>query len=90
MASAPRRRRWAIEGARASAGFAVRTTAAAQLALLAASALGLHHTHWAAMSVWLVAQPTRGLLLEKSILRVVGTLVGAAAGFALLALFSRG
>ena len=83
----PRRPRWPVEGARASAGFAVRTTVAAQVALLSASALGLHNTHWAAMTVWLVAQPTRGLLLEKSILRIAGTLVGAAAGFGLLALF---
>ncbi len=79
--------RWRIEGARASAGFAVRTTAAAQTALLSASALGLHHTHWAAMTVWLVAQPTRGLLLDKSVLRIAGTLAGAAVGFGLLALF---
>jgi uncharacterized membrane protein YccC len=76
-----------VEGARASAGFAIRTTVAAQVALLSASALGLHNTHWAAMTVWLVAQPTRGLLLEKSLLRVAGTLVGAAVGFGLLALF---
>ena len=40
------------------------------------------------MTVWLVAQPTRGLLLEKSLLRVAGTLVGAAVGFGLLALFA--
>lgn len=77
---------WRLAGARASAGFAARTTIAAQLALLSAAALGLHNSHWAAMTVWLVAQPTRGLLLEKSALRVAGTLVGAGAGFALLAL----
>ncbi|HET9596425.1 MAG TPA: FUSC family protein [Anaeromyxobacteraceae bacterium] len=87
IATSPRQPRWRVEGARASAGFAVRTTVAAQLALLSATALGLHHVHWAAMSVWLVAQPTRGLLLEKSLLRVAGTLVGAAVGFGLLALF---
>ena len=39
------------------------------------------------MTVWLTAQPTRGLLFDKSVLRVVGTLVGAAVGFGLLALF---
>lgn len=85
--ASPRQPRWRVEGARASAGFAVRTTVAAQLALLSAAALGLHNIHWAAMTVWLVAQPTRGLLLEKSLLRVAGTLVGAAVGFGLLALF---
>lgn len=81
------RSRWRLDAAWASAAFAARTTAAAQLALLAAWALGLRHTHWAAMTVWLTAQPTRGLLLDKSVLRVVGTLAGAAVGFVLLALF---
>lgn len=38
------------------------------------------------MTVWLVALPTRGLLLDKSLLRVAGTLAGAAVGFGLLAL----
>jgi uncharacterized membrane protein YccC len=87
MGASPRQPRWRVEGARTSAGFAVRTTVAAQFALLSAAALGLHNTHWAAMTVWLVAQPTRGLLLEKSLLRVAGTLVGASVGFGLLALF---
>jgi uncharacterized membrane protein YccC len=87
MNVSPQRPFWRVEGVRASAGFAIRTTVAAQVALLSASALGLHNTHWAAMTVWLVAQPTRGLLLEKSFLRVAGTLVGAAVGFGLLALF---
>ena len=78
------RSRWRFDGSWTSAAFAARTTAAAQLSLLAAWSLGLKHTHWAAMTVWLTAQPTRGLLLDKSVLRVVGTLVGAAVGFGLL------
>jgi uncharacterized membrane protein YccC len=82
---APSRRR--LDAGWASAAFAARTTAAAQLALVAAWSLDLRHTHWAAMTVWLTAQPTRGLLLDKSVLRVVGTLFGAAVGFTLLALF---
>jgi p-hydroxybenzoic acid efflux pump subunit AaeB len=44
--------------------FAIRTTAAALLALACAALLNIHHPWWAAMTVWLVAQPTRGLLLE--------------------------
>jgi uncharacterized membrane protein YccC len=83
----PSRPRFKLEGAWASAAFAARTTAAAQLALLAAWALGLQHTHWAAMSVWLIAQPTRGLLFEKSVLRVVGTFAGAGASLALSTMF---
>jgi uncharacterized membrane protein YccC len=65
-------------------GFAVRTTAAAVLALLAATSLGLSHPHWAAMTVWLVAQPTRGLILERSLARLAGSALGAALGFLLV------
>lgn len=49
-ATSPLSRRWRLDAGWASAAFAARTTAAAQLALLAAWALGLHHTHWAAMT----------------------------------------
>lgn len=64
--------------------FAVRTTVAALLALTAAQLLGIHHPWWAAMTVWLVAQPTRGLLLERSLARLIGTTCGAIAGAAIL------
>jgi uncharacterized membrane protein YccC len=67
-------------------GFAVCTTMAAALALLVAQALGIHHSWWAAMTVWLVAQPTRGLLIERSVARLGGTVLGAAVGAALLLL----
>jgi uncharacterized membrane protein YccC len=85
--SEPSKRRWRLEGAWASAAFAGRTTLAAIAAMAAASLLGLSHLHWAAMTVWLVAQPTRGLLLEKSFLRVAGTLSGAAVAFGLHSVF---
>lgn len=64
--------------------FALRTTAAALLALTSADALGINHPWWAAMTVWLVAQPTRGLLLERAMARLTGSAVGAAAGAAVL------
>lgn len=65
-------------------GFTLRTTAAALLAFAVTESLGIHHPWWAAMTVWLVAQPTRGLLLERSLARLVGTICGASAGALIL------
>lgn len=64
--------------------FSLRTTIAALMALTVANALGMEHPWWAAMTVWLVAQPTQGLLLERVIARLAGSAVGAAAGAAIL------
>jgi uncharacterized membrane protein YccC len=72
---APRRRPFAS---------AIRTTAAALLALAFAQMLDIHHPWWAAMTVWLVAQPTRGLLIERSLARLIGTICGAIAGALIL------
>ncbi|MBP2550350.1 putative membrane protein YccC [Neorhizobium galegae] len=60
--------------------FCGRTAIAGCLAMLVAFALGLHHPQWAAMTIWVVAQPTRGLWLEKSLSRIAGTLIGAGIG----------
>lgn len=65
---------------------ALRLTFAAWLAFTLAVLLGIENAYWAAMPIWVVAQPTRGLLLERAIYRVLGTLVGAITGFAILAL----
>ncbi|MEN0616408.1 FUSC family protein [Klebsiella indica] len=67
-----------------AADFAIRTTLAAAGSMLFATWLGFHHPWWAAMTVWLVAQPTRGLLLERMIARFTGSAVGALAGMAIL------
>lgn len=64
--------------------FALRTTGAALLALAVADGLRLGHPWWAAMTVWLVAQPTRGLLLERSLFRLAGSACGALAGALIL------
>ncbi|MGE5477177.1 MAG: FUSC family protein [Bacteroidales bacterium] len=64
--------------------FALRTTAAALAALLAALALGLDNPHWAAMTVWLVAQPTRGMVVSKGIYRLTGTALGSMAAAVLM------
>jgi uncharacterized membrane protein YccC len=63
---------------------ATRGTAAALTALAAAELLGLTCPYWAAMTALIVIQPTRGLLLEKSFYRLIGTVVGSSAGLLLL------
>lgn len=59
---------------------AFRGTVAAVAALAAAVLLKLECPYWAAMTVLIVIQPTRGLLLEKCYYRLVGTAVGSLAG----------
>ena len=66
--------------------FGLRTALAACLAMAAAWAVGLEHPQWSAMTVWAASQPVRSLLIEKSLYRVVGTLVGTAVGLGLLLL----
>lgn len=67
--------------------FSVHTTTAALSALVFAQICNLHHPWWAAMTVWLVAQPTRGLLIERIGARLIGTVVGALVGGFLLTVF---
>jgi len=64
--------------------YTLRTAIGACIALLLAWALGLEHPQWAAMSVWIAAQPTRGMLLEKSLFRCLGTVAGTVFGVALV------
>ncbi|UDF02512.1 FUSC family protein [Asticcacaulis sp. AND118] len=63
---------------------ALRLAFAAWLAFAIASMLHVEHAYWAAMPVWVVSQPSRGLLLERAFFRILGTLIGAGAGFAIL------
>ena len=59
---------------------ACRGTVAALAALAVAVLLRLECPYWAAMTALIVIQPTRGLLLEKSFYRLVGTALGSLAG----------
>ncbi len=63
---------------------ALRMALAALLAFSIAAMLHVHNAYWAAMPVWVVAQSARGLLLERGFYRIVGTVLGAAAGFGML------
>ncbi|WP_408869804.1 FUSC family protein [Gluconacetobacter tumulisoli] len=68
-------------------GFAVRTTIAALLALVVALWMELDSPQWAPMTVWIVAQGSRGESLSKARWRLVGTVVGAVSAVALIAAF---
>ncbi|MCA0920487.1 FUSC family protein [Pseudooceanicola nanhaiensis] len=64
--------------------YAIRTAIAASIAFVLAWWLGLEHPQWAGMAVWAASQPTRGQLMEKSLFRVVGTVIGSIAGVLLV------
>ena len=70
-------------------GFALRTWLASIMALYIAFALQLESPYWAWLTVWLVAQPTPGMLLSKSVYLVLGTFAGAFFGISLIALFAQ-
>jgi uncharacterized membrane protein YccC len=63
---------------------AVRLTLASVLAMSIATAGGIDNPWWAAMAVWMIGQPPRGLLIERSVAQLLGTLAGAAAGTLLM------
>ncbi|KYO51239.1 FUSC family protein [Tistrella mobilis] len=61
---------------------AVRLAAAALIAFSIAALLHVQNAYWAAMPVWVVAQSARGLLIERGMFRILGTLMGAGFGLA--------
>lgn len=60
---------------------ALQLFAAAAISLVLAVKLGLQNPFWAAMPVWVVAQPHREDLLLRAVMRVAGTALGAAIGW---------
>jgi uncharacterized membrane protein YccC len=75
--------------AREMAGFALRTWLASMLALYLAYSFQLDDPYWACLTVWTVAHPIPGMVLSKSLYRVIGTLIGAIFGVMLIALFAQ-
>ncbi len=69
---------------RAGVGYALTLFIAATAAFTVASVLQIPNAYWAAMPIWVVAQPQRGVLLERALFRVLGTLLGAGVGFCIL------
>jgi len=76
-------RGWALSA------FALRAWLASILALYIAYVLQLESPYWAWLTVWIVAQPTPGMLLSKSLFLVLGTFAGGFFGIALIALFAQ-
>ncbi|AQS83529.1 MAG: FUSC family protein [Acetobacter aceti] len=79
--------RWLYAPTPAALGFAVRTTAAAMMAQVIAMWMELDDPQWAAMTVWIVAQGSRGESLSKSRWRIVGTAIGVIMSIALISAF---
>ncbi|MGN5537508.1 FUSC family protein [Alcaligenes sp. Lyrl_28] len=57
---------------------------AAGLSFAIAVLLSVDNPFWAAMPVWVLSQPYRGLVYERALWRIVGTLAGAGLGLAFL------
>src|SRR5262249_12718343 len=64
--------------------FAVKTSAAALLALYIAFWAGLDDPRWSFLTVFVVSQPDSGLVLAKSFYRILGTIAGLLVSVALV------
>jgi uncharacterized membrane protein YccC len=67
----------------------MRTFLASMLALYLAFFLQLESPYWAWLTVWIVAQPTPGMVLSKALYRAVGSICGSILGIILIALFAQ-
>ena len=71
-------------------GYALHAGCASCLALYISFSLNLDESHWAFTTCYIVGgQRLQGKILAKSIARIVGTLVGAIASFALVNAFAQ-
>ncbi|MET1079082.1 MAG: FUSC family protein [Pseudomonas sp.] len=69
--------------------FAVKTLLGAGLALWLALRLGLEQPQWALMTAFIIAQPLSGMVLQKGLARLLGTLVGTLMAVLLMGLFAQ-
>lgn len=68
--------------------FSLKSFAAAMLALFIAFRLSLSQPSWSITTVYVVSQPLAGMVLAKSLYRVLGTVTGALMSLVFVALFS--
>ena len=61
----------------------VATAISCWLATVAAFALHLENSWWAAISAWIIGNIDRSALLQKGILRIFGTILGCVIGLQL-------
>ncbi|WP_204213432.1 FUSC family protein [Microvirga pudoricolor] len=69
--------------------FSIKTFGAAVLALFIAFKLSLTQPSWAMLTVFVVSQPIAGMVVAKSLFRVVGTVMGGATALVLVGLFAQ-
>lgn len=62
----------------------LRLALAAVLAFSIASIFHVDNAFWAAMPVFVVTQPRRGLVFERAVFRIIGSIAGIAAGLGIL------
>ena len=80
---------WLLAPSPSAIGFALRTTAAALIALVIALWMELDDPQWAAMTVWIVAQGSRGESMSKARWRLVGTGIGVVMSITLISAFNQ-
>src|SRR5882757_2727743 len=66
--------------------FSLKTFIAAMLALFIAFRLNLSQPSWSVTTVYIVSQPFSGMVLAKSLYRMLGTVIGAVMSLLLVAL----
>lgn len=68
--------------------FSLKSFAAAVLALYISLRLNFSQPIWSVTTVYIVSQPLAGMVLSKSVYRVLGTVIGAIASLVFVALFN--
>src|SRR3569623_2103210 len=68
--------------------FSLKRFAAALLALYISLRLNFSQPIWSVTTVYIVSQPLAGMVLSKSVYRVLGTVIGAVASLVFVALFN--
>lgn len=69
--------------------FAIKTLLGAGLALWCAFRFGLEQPQWALMTAFIVAQPLSGMVVQKGLARLLGTLIGACMAVLMIGLFAQ-
>ena len=69
--------------------FAIKTLLGGGLALWLALRLGLEQPQWAFMTAFIVAQPLSGMVVQKGLARLLGTLVGTFMAVVMMGLFAQ-
>ncbi|WP_375737973.1 FUSC family protein [Pseudomonas boanensis] len=69
--------------------FAIKTLLGGGLALWCAMRFGLEQPQWALMTAFIVAQPLSGMVIQKGMARLLGTLVGTAMSVVFMGMFAQ-